>query len=110
MSYTSAEAARALNVTPKELRRIIRKSPTFNNAGVGGRYTFTDADLAALGRLVAEHHTRTRKAPQDAVEDRPGISVEFMKRAQRDPRLRAQQMAFRADRQARLSELVKAAR
>lgn len=103
MFYTLADAANHYGINPKALRRLIRKNPSWHRAGVGGRYTFTEADLKALGALIK---TKPQKRDDD---DTPGMTIEQVIQARTDRALRAQQMKQRAERQARLDALISAA-
>lgn len=107
--YSSTDAAKKLNISAKDLRVIVRKSPQFKNAGVGGRYMFTEENLVLLAFLI-DAAKKNRRQYVTLEADRPGITVEFMKRAQRDPMARRQQLQLRADRQRRLAEKLAATR
>lgn len=45
---SAATVARENGIDPKELRRFLRASPTWNNPGTGKRYVFGPSDEAAL--------------------------------------------------------------
>lgn len=45
---SAATVARENDIDPKELRRFLRVSPTWNNPGTGKRYVFSPRDEVAL--------------------------------------------------------------
>lgn len=47
-SLTTKAVAEFLATEPRTLRRFLRDDPTYRNAGSGGRYVFTNRDLATL--------------------------------------------------------------
>lgn len=44
----TSEVAAALETEPKVLRRFLRADANYANAGAGGRYEFTDADIPEM--------------------------------------------------------------
>jgi hypothetical protein len=71
-SYDTKAAAERIGTTPKKLRQFLRSDPTFRNAGAGGKYAFSDADLVVLEKRfnakapAAEAKART---PRRQVKD-----------------------------------------
>lgn len=65
-SLTAREVAEAVGTDPKTLRRFLRANDSYKSPGSGGRYSFTQKDVAPLKRAfvkwVADKPTRT--APQ----------------------------------------------
>lgn len=69
----TAAVADALSTTPKTLRRFLRADPTFTNAGSGGRYEFTEADIPGLKkRFGIWAGTRVTRTPV-GVESTPRV-------------------------------------
>lgn len=52
--FNTSELAAELGTTPRTLRIFLRACPEYSNAGSGGRYDFTTADLPQLKRLFAD--------------------------------------------------------
>lgn len=52
MTYDSKAAADQLGIEPRVLRQFLRATPEWNNVGSGGRYSFTEANIATLTRQV----------------------------------------------------------
>jgi hypothetical protein len=108
--YSTTEAAAELEIEPKALRRFLRSDPARRNAGQGGRYVFTDPDLASLRHSLkrAGYEVRVPSTEIDRpfLDDDPGCSLDKLLWAQGDRaalgRLRDERREARADRQQRL--------
>lgn len=77
-TFSAAEAAAELGVDGKTLRRLVRAAKAFANAGSGGRYTFTSADMPALREIVSSHTDKpkgSRAKGVSLIEDLPGLPV-----------------------------------
>jgi hypothetical protein len=109
--FTSIEAAAAIGTTPRALRRFLRDNDSWRNAGIGGRYMFTDAELKSLNvQFHKWNKSKPVKVKSEPVEDldSPGISVEEMLEMPKNPKLRADVLKMRAERMARLTERMRA--
>lgn len=53
-----------LGVTPKDLRRFLRSDPTYNNAGSGGRYSFTEQDMPTLEKRFRAAQAKNAGRPK----------------------------------------------
>lgn len=109
--HTSIEAAAAIGTTPRALRRFLRDNDSWRNAGIGGRYMFTDEELKSLNiQFHKWNKTKPAKVKTEPVEDldSPGISVEEMLEIPKNPKLRAEVLKTRAERYARLTERMRA--
>ena len=109
--YTSIEAAAAIGTTPRALRRFLRDNDSWRNAGIGGRYMFTEAELKSLNvQFHKWNKSKPAKVKTEPVEDldSPGISVEEMLEMPKNPKLRADVLKMRAERMARLTERMRA--
>jgi DNA-binding transcriptional MerR regulator len=105
--YDTNEAAAALDIEPRYLRRYLRNSSTYANAGQGGRYMFTEADVRDLRHIFKPSSAKV-PAPLDThyLDDDPGVPLSRYTAAKRDPRalhaLREARRDARALRQQRL--------
>lgn len=61
-TFSANEAAAELGVNPRILRRFLRTDSSWHAAGQGGRYSFTKAEVTALGKALAKY--RTGEAPK----------------------------------------------
>lgn len=107
MIYSSIEAAAAIGTTPRALRRFLRDNDSYKNAGIGGRYVFTEAQVKSLNiQFHKWNKSKPAKIKQEPIEDldSPGISVEEMLEMPKNPKLRADVLKMRAERYARLNE------
>jgi hypothetical protein len=112
--YSSIEAAAEIGTTPRLLRRFLRQNDSWVNATQAGRYSFTESEMQSLKKQFKQwqgtRSTRparisTRQETELSYLDQDkGITVEDMLRLQRDPKLRAQVRARRAERHRRLNE------
>ena len=109
--FTSIEAAAAIGTTPRALRRFLRDNDSWCNAGIGGRYMFTDEEVKSLNiQFHKWNKSKPAKVKTDPVEDldSPGISVEEMLEMPKNPKLRADVLRMRAERLNRLTERMRA--
>jgi len=90
----TTEAAAALGISPKTLRRHLRSDVRW--AASEGRYTLSEADLEQLRQEMG----RPAQKAADEGPDTPGFTPEQMN----DPKLRRQRLAARAMRQAKLRD------
>jgi hypothetical protein len=105
--YTSIEAAAEIGTTPRLLRRFLRDNDSWHNAGIGGRYLFTESEVKSLNIQFHKWHkskpVNTEKVdPLDYLDQDPGITVEEMLELPKNPKLRADRLRVRAERFARL--------
>lgn len=108
--YSSIEAAAEIGTTPRLLRRFLRDpGNSWNTAGIGGRYMFTESDLKVLKVAFHKWHKgkpATADAPKvdpfDYLDQDKGITVEEMLEMPKNPKLKADVLRRRADRFARL--------
>lgn len=100
---TTTQAAQALGVAPRQLRRFLRDhAEDWPSVGIGGRYWFSQSDLNRLAQGMGV--TMKRLSP-----DRPGLTVEEMIQARYNPQMRERQLKMRAERRQRLEQQVHAA-
>lgn len=108
-----ADVAAELDVDPRALRRFLRSDPSYRNAGMGGRYIFSDAEKDSLKRAYTaslksrpDGGKRPVASPADDhfLDDDPGVPVEKLHRKGLTPSLRAQRQAARSLRQQRLTQ------
>jgi len=106
--YSSIEAAAAINTTPRLLRRFLRDNDSWRNAGIGGRYMFTEAEVKSLNvQFHKWHKSKPAKPsvdPLDYLDQDPGITVEQMNEVRKNPELKADVLRRRAERQHRLDK------
>lgn len=111
--YSSIEAAAEIGTTPRLLRRYLRSNDSYRNAGIGGRYMFTEAEVKTLKKdFHAWHGTKpapssTKVDPFDYLDQDPGISVEEMLQLPRNPKLKADVLRRRSERMHRLDARIK---
>lgn len=105
--FSSIEAAAEIGTTPRLLRRFLRDNDSYRNAGIGGRYMFTEAELKSLNIQFHKWHkskpAKEKVDPLDYLDQDPGITVEEMLELPTNHRLRADVMKRRSERLARLS-------
>lgn len=106
--YSSIEAAAQIGTTPRLLRRFLRDNDSWRNAGIGGRYMFTESEVKSLNvQFHAWRGERPVKQVQDPLEyldQDPGITVEQMLELPNNPKLKAEVLQHRYERQRRLDE------
>jgi len=107
--FTSIEAAAEIGTTPRLLRRFLRDNDSWKNAGIGGRYMFTEAELKSLNiQFHKWHKSKPVKRgdedvdPLDYLDQDKGITVEEMLELPKNPKLRADRLKARQDRMHRL--------
>lgn len=113
--YSSIEAASLIGTTPRLLRRFLRANASWNAVGIGGRYMFTDAEVKSLNIQFHKWHkskpvtVNSEDAdPLDYLDQDKGITVEEMLELPKNPKLRADRLKARQDRQHRLYERMRA--
>lgn len=108
--FTSTEAAAEIGTTPRLLRRFLRDNDSWRNAGIGGRYMFTDAEVKSLNiQFHKWNKSKPKKEshdPLDYLDQDPGISVDEMMQVPHDHKLRAEVLRRRQERFARLNERI----
>lgn len=106
-SYTSLEAAAEIGTSPRLLRRFIRQNESWKNATYAGRYSFTESEFQSLKKGFnqwASTKSRSPRVTQEVPEELlhldedPGITVEQMHEAAKDPYKRKEILARRAER------------
>jgi DNA-binding transcriptional MerR regulator len=109
--YSSTEAAAELGIDARMLRRYLRADDSYTNAGQGGRYNFTDQDLARLRHAmkpkgVVQVRQSLKEADDHYLDDDPGVPLRRYTAALQSPQalaqLRAERRWARARRQQRL--------
>jgi len=105
--YTSIEAAAEIGTTPRLLRRFLRDSGnSWNNAGIGGRYLFTESDVKRLNKEFHLWHkskpAKEKVDPYDHLDGEPLLTVEEMLGLNKNPKRKAEVLKLHADRLARL--------
>ena len=103
----SREAAAALGVTPKLLRRYLRSNPDWSSAGLGGKYDFSPDDITKLARALSPSRPPYPDG-FDWMNIDQGVPVEVMIAAKNNPVLRAQLRARRRARRAKLGNQMRA--
>lgn len=112
--FTSIEAAAAIGTTPRLLRRFLRNNDSWRNAGVGGRYMFTESEVNSLSLQFHKWNKSTairpvtKLDPLDHLDQDPGITIEEMLEFPKNPKLRADVLKRRSERFARLEERMRA--
>lgn len=103
--------AETLSTEPRTLRRFLRDDPTYRNAGSGGRYEFTDRDIATLKKRFAawQRGVEARRSKRDTsgLQNRPktpAVEPETIVIPKCTPELRAEARAQEARLLARLAE------
>jgi len=105
--FGTNEAAADLGVDPRMLRRWLRNNSRWENAGMGGRYIFSETEMIDLRRAFKKSKL---PAPDDHdphfLDDDPGLDLGAWTSALGDHRamakLRRRRQAARAARQQRL--------
>jgi len=109
--YTSIEAAAEIGTTPRLLRRFLRDNDSWHNAGIGGRYMFTEAEVKSLNiqfhKWNKSKPTVEKVDPLAYLDQDPGITVEEMLELPKNPKLRADRLRARAERLQRLDARIK---
>lgn len=114
--YSAGEAATELNIDPRALRRFLRNDASYKNAGMGGRYNFSEAELKSLRHAYAAHLKKHPAGKGRVVEDTdprildddPGVPVEKLSARGLTASVRAQRAEARQLRQQRLVERMRA--
>lgn len=114
-TYTSLEAAAEIGTTPRLLRRFIRQNDSWKNATYSGRYLFTEADLRALTKQFNDWSgSKSKSRPRIEnveelvhLDEDKGITVEQMHLAAKDPYLRKDILARRAERYRKLEARIR---
>ena len=98
----STQAARELNISPRQLRRFMRANPTFASVGMGGRYTFSQDDIETIRASLP---TKKPKDPPELawLDQTPGFTLDQVQ----DPRMKREVLEQRQARQRRLNERLK---
>lgn len=94
-------AAQRLGITPRILRRIVRKHSSLQRAGMGGRYDFTEEDIKELEEIMARANNKSDGIA--ALDQSPGIPFWMVNQAHRDPAIRREIQARRREREERLA-------
>lgn len=106
--YTSIEAAAQIGTTPRLLRRFLRDNDSWRNAGIGGRYMFTESEVKSLNiqfhKWRGDKPAKQMQDPLEYLDQDPGITVEQMLELPANPKLRAEVLEHRRQRQHRLYE------
>lgn len=100
----TTQAAEKVGTTPRMLRRFIRQSNKYRNAGCGGRYEFQATDIPQLKKhFEAWHTTIVTKV------ERPTVSRETLKKNYSDDDSSPDTVPVSAIRSARSRAQIKAA-
>lgn len=109
-TFSASEAAAELGTDGKTLRRFLRQDSTYKNAGSGGRYEFTTADMPKLTEKFNAWHNRPKSSKSTGValiEDQPGLAHSIVR--SRDPEDQARVRQLSRERVDRLEAALKAA-
>lgn len=109
-TFTASEAAAELGTDGKTLRRFLRQDPTFTNAGSGGRYEFTTADMPKLRERFDAWANRPKNSKSTGVAliaDGAGLPHSIVR--SRNPQDRARVRELSKQRVDRLEAALKAA-
>jgi len=100
-TFSANEAAATIGVDPRALRRFLRNNDSYRNAGMGGRYQFTESEVASLGRALSKQARKAPVVPEVTILDEdPGVPLERLtpkglpadvRKARRDARAARQQ-------------------
>lgn len=114
--YGATEAAAAIGCDARALRRFLRSNDSYRNAGMGGRYMFTESELTSLKRAYLKSHAagvatqHPTAEPSVELDQDKGVDLDEFERASNDPvalsKLRRDRAAARAERQRRLRERI----
>lgn len=113
--YSSLEAAAEIGTTPRLLRRFIRQNDSWKNATYAGRYSFTEADVRSLAKQFhawagSKSKSRPRAEHMEELhylDEDKGISVDAMLEMNKNPQLRRQVLANRAERYRKLEARIR---
>ena len=95
--FDTHQAAEALGITPRSLRRFMRNHDEFGRVGSGGRYVFSEDDIKAIRGIIVKR--RTMDDPELAwLDQTPGFTMEQVS----DPRMKRRVLEVRRERQRRL--------
>lgn len=72
--YTATEAAKELGTDAKTLRRFLRATDEFDNAGSGGRYEFSTPDIPLLKASFSRWQSGKGSRKRAVLGDAPGLS------------------------------------
>jgi len=104
--FSSIEAAAEIGTTPRLLRRFLRDNDSWRNAGIGGRYMFTESEIKSLNIQFHKWHktkpAKERAESPDYLDQDQGITIEQMLELPRNPKLKAEVLKRRAERMHRL--------
>jgi hypothetical protein len=108
--FSSTEAAADLGIDPRALRRWLRDNPSYQNAGLGGRYMFQDSDLTSIRHQMKRDGVRVKGfvplKQQELLNDDEGLALDRLLAAQGNraalAALRIERREARAARQQRL--------
>lgn len=116
------EAAERLNITPRELRKFLRADPESQNAGCGGKYTFSAADITRLRKrykgykqgdfkrvVVREKKPKVKaeKPSQQTQLIEAGLPITILHLRRMSEKARKQRDTINAVREARLIQALK---
>lgn len=93
----TTQAAEALGMTPRALRRHLRLNPSLTGRGEGRKYVFDDESLEAI-RATLKPAKPVDPPELEWLDQTPGIPLHAL----RDPRMKRRALEQRRERAARL--------
>lgn len=119
----TSEVAERMNISPRELRKFLRADPEFKNAGCGGKYTFTAADITRLKKRysgykngdlkrvnVRDKKPITKKVEKPSAQEvlvTSGLPLTVLRARKLSKTVQAQRDIINAAREARLIQALK---
>ena len=95
----TADAARIIGITPRQLRSFIRSTGTY--AGSGSRYEFSHEEVEKLNKLYwSRHDAQVIAFPQQEFTGTDGLPIDWLRDKQHEAE-------FLAERQARVERMNK---
>lgn len=97
--YNTDQAAEQLHLSPRALRRFMRKYPDLAQVGFGGRYVYSPEDIETIRSMSPGR--RTMDPPElEWLNQTPGFTPEQVN----NPRMKRAVLEQRRERQQRLNE------
>lgn len=105
----TASAASELGMTPKALRRYLRKHPEFVPVGAGKTYTLTEDQVLAIREMLSPiEDTEVDSTELEYLNDDAPLSIEVITKIHKCRATRTQVMTKYGQRQAKLLERLQA--
>lgn len=108
--FGTTEAAAEIGCEPRALRKFLRENDSWRNAGVGGRYHFSEAEMASLKRQFNAAMKKSRPTAHgqriaeesEALNVDPGVDVSLLGPRGLPPHVRRDRVGARQERRQRL--------